>query len=262
MLLLSPMLKMTLAIGPFARDIPEAGTILWECAGEFVDYCCRRNLWSKWYPVNHTLPQLHPWNVHARRPHVEADIGEPVSQPLGPFQFARIGCIDMDRELLPGHIRRTGQQWLYPCPYDHQLVYSHWRARWNRRYWLYKVVCRRVMHETMKYILRRTERNCMRIISNGLHKVLRIASLATARSRIREQSTVVPVPFLSLVNLNTTKLHAILFKGWSHELLFDDLMEGHTYLACASGRDDADVVIELSFGVEHQKSMEVPDLAR
>ena len=246
-LLLLPSFVLTLH--EWVKYIPLPGTILWACSGRSIEICCDTVLWSIWYSHNQDLPQNHEWNVNARQPHVEAELGSyTYLWDQSPIYLTPIGCVELLGNPGEGHILSTGHQWLYPCEYDHIMHFEEVLGR-RRRVTYTKGTCRPIRHDSLKDVLRKAERNCLRMISKGLHKAFRLTSYAANAIPRQDRRTIVPVPQLSLTSLDAEEAYPVRLKTtWSYELEVsaDDLVEGHTYVGCAEGRDDMDVIMDFA----------------
>ena len=259
---------------------PLVGEILWDCTGLRIDDCCRIYLWSRWYPFDESSPVDSAWNVIALLRPVEAYLeggSETLSESA--IDVTPLGCVDT-RVRMPSrnHIRFTVSRYFYPCRPGQSMYFWQTPASFDRTVTLTKGECGPQRRRKWRDHLRRYEQKCLHSIASGLHKFVKLSASIAANIRVDESSKVVPlihplsghrteqsfkqspggphlndeesilVSQLTLLDLNATDpKRSMAMDSKKSELFFPDPVPGHIYLGCAYGRNDIDVILELSF---------------
>ena len=261
---------------------PARQTVLWRCAGLSVDDCCRVYLWSLWYPYNPALAANNRYNRLALARPAEAYLANrTVPSIVNSLMLTPLGCMDTRDPLPPRNsIRFTGTRYWYPCRHRHHMRFWQARARFNATFLLWKGEC--ILEKKWQDTVKKAERNCLRALAKGMNRFVRLSAvhLDPAHTRAKESRAVLPgtgtmvrdstatetaqaisdhyqlpgrlkeVPRLTLVDLDATDpddLGTQVSQSWKSQLSLENPIEGHTYVGCAIGGHDNDVVLKLSF---------------
>ena len=257
---------------------PPRGTILFECRGKTINWCCRYHLWAQlWYPYTYDPTQSVPQNYARRTLHDEMSVEgfttnwehhfyddddeSRVLADLGPG-IVPIGCmstVSIETLRLNRYMRSTDLLWYYPCASEQRFERMRTTAIFSTRVPITKGSCRGPISRVLRQIVRSAVKDsCLRFLADMHRGLLRLRTRALQQrsGKVRNGDVFAGIedmrhlsPLLTIEDLDLTRIQSKqtkVKKTWTDGIEFQSPAVGHTYLLCADGAPQIDLYMEVS----------------